>query len=112
MCKSRYGYYQLNADEKAVYDQLVMRQSTLNKALICPSVTREQIQKESATFFMVDLYYLTDEYELSRTEDTVKTIYLTYSYNSDTVNRINAEVDKKLNEILGMITPKCQPLTK
>jgi len=115
VCKSRYGYYQLNADEKAVYDELVNAAKHFEQSVnLSRNVTKEQIQRICNILYIEenDLYYLTDEYELSRTEDTVKTIYLTYSYNSDTVNRINAEVDKKLNEILNMITPQMSTVDK
>lgn len=115
ICSSRYGYYQLNADEKAVYDQLVAAAVRFTPSVdLCRDVTKDQLKKICNIMYIEenDLYYLTDEYEISRNADIVNTVYLTYLYDRQTVERMNAEIDVKLQQILDRVTPDMNDIEK
>lgn len=116
ICNSRYGYYQLDADEKAAYDQLVQGiqnfQSTitLKRELDSAAVKKiiDIIRTENA-----ELYYLGQvEFSTNKTTQIVSYVTLTYLFTQTEVQQLNAAADERIREILSKIPNGADDVTK
>ncbi len=117
ICTSRYGYYQLNADEKAVYDQIVSSARAFQSDVeLCRKLSDIQVKRICHILYLeeTELYYLTMGYQLRLNESTgiVSAVKLSYRYNSMTVSQINEELSDKVEEILSKITPGMSDIDK
>ncbi|MEG0615362.1 MAG: transglutaminase domain-containing protein [Oscillospiraceae bacterium] len=102
----RYGYYQLNNDEKENYDAVYEAAMAFRSEVELPKkLPYEAVKKliETLAIEVTDLYYLSDQYDCTMNEVTgiVSKISLTYKFNSLTVENINKELERKAVKILS-----------
>ena len=115
-CTSRYGYYQLSADEKIIYDQIVDAAKTFQTEVILKQkLPSENVKKVCNLVYLEEnnLYYI-NEYSqyYNGTTGLVSKVGLSYRYTSMTVDIINKEVEAKAKQILAKITPQMSVVDK
>lgn len=107
---SRYGYYQLTADEKSLYDLIYSSIKDFKTRITLPQKTHDDIVSKVCRLLYLeesDFFYI-DEFKKSVNKETmmVSEIVMSYKYESTKVNEMNAAVDLRVDEILSKITPK------
>lgn len=111
ICSSRYGYYSLNADEKAVYDEIVDGAHRFEENIILErTVSKERLEKICKLIYLEEtsLYYISKEYSVSFNAETeeVSSVQLSYVFDHDEVTSMNVMSEERINSILAKITPE------
>lgn len=115
ICSSSYGYYTLNADEKAVYAQLLTAVKGFKESVeLKRKLNREALTKVMKILRLEesDLYYLDRDIEINVLADIVTEVFFEYIYTETEVKNLNLAVNEKVKEIFDQIPLNASPISK
>lgn len=114
---SRYGYYQLNKEQKRVYDKLSAAARNFETEVeLDGNLTKENLKRicELMNLEENDLYYLADSYQYNYDKEThvVSSVTLYYRYDKEKVAELDRATEEAADRIFERITPEMTDLEK
>lgn len=114
---SRYGYYQLNKEQKRVYDKLSAAARNFEDTVeLDGNLTKENLKRicELMNLEENDLYYLADSYQYNYDKETriVSSVNLFYRFDKSEVEELNRATKEAADKIFEKITPEMTDLEK
>lgn len=116
-CTSRYGYYSLDASEKAVYDKIVEAAKRYEDEVeIDREISKSRLEEICEMIFIEEnaLYYLSNEYNITFDADTGNAIsvILSYKFDHEELAYLNTMTEERIEEILKKITDEMSDVDK
>ncbi len=117
ICSSRYGYYTLNASEKAVYDTIFEAARRFEPHVeIERSISKQRLEEICEILYLEEtsIYYLSKEYSVSFNAETgeATAVDLSYNYDYDEVKYMNTMTEEHVREILSKVTGNMSDVDK
>lgn len=117
ICSSRYGYYTLDASEKAIYDKVYEAARRFSTTVeIDRSISKTRLEEICRILYLEEtsLYYLSKEYSISYNAETGEAteVELAYAFDRDTVEYMNTMTEEAVSEILAEITDDMSDVDK